>query len=205
VTSRFNAWFAALAVTLVTAALVILDISDGSVRRWAGRDAFATSVLSGILVLLLTVLIVDRVNRVRQLRNRSRAIAAQAAIVINQAARTTHAVVAALGTGGDRDAASEELRTYMTMLLISAPVLIDASLSRTFLEEAQTLGGRLAIAMSQTRHSEPTDELRASLDGAVDRMRTASKPLLVILQPDERNAIVEGAGDAGTQPAATES
>ena len=187
--SRPNAWFGALVVTLVTTALVVLDISDGPVRRWAGRDAFATSVLSGILVLALTVLIVDRVNRARQLRDRSRAIAAQAAIVINQAVRTTRAVLAALNAGAGRDAAGEELRTYMTMLLISAPVLIDATLSRTFLEEAQTLGGELAVAMSQTRDREPTDELRASLDGAVDRLRTASGPLLAILKPAERQAV----------------
>jgi hypothetical protein len=39
-------------------------------------------VLSGLLVLLLTVLIVDRVTRTRQLRNQSRAIAAQAALIV---------------------------------------------------------------------------------------------------------------------------
>jgi hypothetical protein len=203
VRARLKAWFAAVAVTVVLVTLVILDIADGAVRRWADRDSFATSVLSGILVLLVTVLVVDRVNRSRQLRDRSRAIAAQAAIVINQAVRTTRAVLAALNAGGDRDAALEELRTYMTMLLISAPVLIDAALSRTFLEEAQTLGGQLAVSMSQTRSTEPTAELRASLDGAVDRMRTASEPLLAILHPDEQQAVVGDVSDLGSQPAAT--
>jgi hypothetical protein len=198
VKSYLQAWSGAFTVTLVTAGLVFLNIADGSVRRWASRDAFATSVASGILVLLLTLLIVDRVNRSRQLRDRSRAIAAQAAIVFNQAARGAQAVVAALDTGGDRDAASDQLRTYMTMLLISSPVLIDASLSRTFLEEAQTLGGRLAIAMSRTRSSDASDELRAGLDDAVDRLRVASQPLLAILRPDEQQAVTPEAPPAAT-------
>jgi hypothetical protein len=193
--SRTKAWGAALAVTVVALVLAVLDLDDGSVSRWWARHAFTTSIVSGILVLLVTVLIVNRVLSVRQLRDRSRAIAAQAAIVMSQAARATRAVVAVL-QGGDRDTASDELRTYMTMLLISAPVLIDASLSRTFLEEAQRLAAELARALTLTRDSEPTDELRAHLDAAVDRMRTVSKPLLDILKPDER--LVVTAEDTGT-------
>jgi len=195
VQSRTKAWGAALAVTFVALVLAVLDLADGSVRRWWGRHAFTTSVVSGILVLLVTILIVNRVLSVRELRDRSRAIAAQAAIVISQAARATRAVVAVL-KGGDRDTAADELRTYMTMLLISAPVLIDASVSRTFLEEAQTLGAELARALAATRDSEPTDELRAHLDAAVDRMRAVSQPLLDILKPEER--LVVTAEDTGT-------
>jgi hypothetical protein len=186
---------AALAVTLVALVLAVLDLDDRSVRRWWGRHPFTTSIVSGILVLLVTVLIVNRVLSVRQLRDRSRAIAAQAAIVMSQAARATRAVVAGL-KGGDRDTASDELRTYMTMLLISAPLLIDASLSRTFLEEAQRLGAELARALAATRDSEPTDELRAQLDAAVARMRAVSQPLLDILKPQERLAVT--AEDTGT-------
>ncbi len=139
----------------------------------------------------------------RQVRDRSRAIAAQAAIVMSQAARATRAVVAVL-EGGDRDTASDELRTDMTMLLISAPLLIDVPLSRTFLEEAQTLGAELARALAATRDSEPTDELRAYLDAAVNRMRAVSQPLLDILKPEER--LVVTAEDTGTdaQDTATE-
>src|ERR1700733_2942881 len=121
--SRTKAWGAALAVTVVALVLTVLDLDDWSVRGWWGRHAFTTSTVSGILVLLVTVLIVNRVLSVRQLRDRSRAIAAQAAIVMSQAARATRAVVTVL-QGGDRDTAADELRTYMTMLLISAPVLI---------------------------------------------------------------------------------
>jgi hypothetical protein len=200
VQSRTKGWGAALAVTLVALVLAVLDVDDGSVRGWWVRHAFTTSIVSGILVLLVTVLIVNRVLSVRQLRDRSRAIAAQAAIVMSQAARATRAVVAVL-KGGDRDTASDELRTYMTMLLISAPVLIDAFLSRTFLEEAQTLGAALARALAATRDSEPTDELRVRLDAAVDRMRAVSQPLLDILKPEER--LVVTAEDTGTDAQAT--
>jgi len=153
-------------------------------------------VVSGILVLLVTILVVNRVLNVRELRGRSRAIAAQAAIVMSQAARATRAVVSVLKGDSNRDSASDELRTYMTMLLISAPVLIDADLSRTFLEEAQTLGGQLAHVMSATRSGDPTDELRAQLDGAVQRMRAVSRPLLDILDPEEQLAVT--AEDVGT-------
>jgi hypothetical protein len=200
VQSRTKAWGAALVVTLVALVLAILDLDDGSVRRWWERHPFTTSLVSGILVLLVTVLVVNRVLSVRQLRDRSRAIAAQAAIVMSQAARATRTVLAVL-KGGDRDTASDELRTYMTMLLISAPVLIDASLSRTFLEEAQRLGAELARALAVTRDSEPTDELRAQLDAAVDRMRAVSQPLLDILKPDER--LVVTAQDTATDAQAT--
>jgi hypothetical protein len=180
----------------ITLALAILDIADRSVRRWWSRHSFTTSVVSGLLVLLVTVLVVNRVLNVRQLRGRSRAIAAQAAIVMTQAARATRAVVAVLKGDSNRESASDELRTYMTMLLISAPLLIDADLSRTFLEEAQNLAGRLAQVMTATRSCDPTDELRAQLDGAVQRMRAVSRPLLDILDPDEQLAVT--AEDVGT-------
>jgi hypothetical protein len=133
-------------------------------------------VASGILVLLVTILVVNRVLNVRQLRGRSRAIAAQAAIVMSQAARATRAVVSVLKGDSNRESASDELRTYMTMLLISAPLLIDADLSRTFLEEAQTLAGQLAHVMSATRSSDPTDELRTQLADARRLTAAAGHP-----------------------------
>lgn len=194
--SGWRPWFAAATVTTITLALAILDIADRSVRRWWSGHSFTTSVVSGLLVLLVTVLVVNRVLNVRQLRGRSRAIAAQAAIVMSQAARATRAVVSVLKGDSNRESASDELRTYMTMLLISAPLLIDAAVSRTFLEEAQNLAGRLAHVMAATRSSDPTDELRAQLDGAVQRMRAVSQPLLDILDPEERLAVT--AEDVGT-------
>jgi hypothetical protein len=75
-------------VTVVALALAALDIFDGSVHRWWAEHAFTTALVAGILVLLMTVLIADRVIHHRQLRDRSRAIAAQAAIVMTQATRT---------------------------------------------------------------------------------------------------------------------
>jgi hypothetical protein len=39
----------------ITAVLVVLVISDGSVHRYWSRHSFTSSVLSGLLVLLLTV------------------------------------------------------------------------------------------------------------------------------------------------------
>src|SRR5579875_609002 len=84
VQSRTKAWGAALAVTLLAIVLPVLDLGDRSVDpRWE-RHAFTTSIVSGVLVLLVTVLVVNRLLSVRQLRDRSRAIAAQAAIVMSQ-------------------------------------------------------------------------------------------------------------------------
>ena len=92
---RWQGWFPALAVTLATVGLAILDLTDTSLRRWSqGRD-FATSVVAGVLVLLVTTLVVDRVVRVRQLKARSYAIAAQSAIIMSQAARAAKAMSAA--------------------------------------------------------------------------------------------------------------
>ena len=74
--ATIRGWSGAVAVMVVTATLVILDIGDGSVHRYWSRHSFTSSVLSGLLVLLLTVLIVDRVARMRQLKGQSRAIGA---------------------------------------------------------------------------------------------------------------------------------
>lgn len=116
---RWLAWSWALIVMLITAALVVLDLSDGPVHRYWSQHSFASSVLSGLLVLLLTVLIVDRVTRMRQLRNQSRAIAAQAGdhrrAGGTDSRRHHHRV--AVRRGG-REAATDELRTYTQMLLV---------------------------------------------------------------------------------------
>jgi hypothetical protein len=72
----------------------------------------------------------------RQARQRGHAVAAQAAIVAAQAARSAKAVSAAIDGSGDRGAASNGLRTYMMMLLTGAPVLIADPVARRFLEQA---------------------------------------------------------------------
>src|ERR1700761_1349485 len=123
---RYMAWSGAIAVTAITAVLVVLDVSDASVHRYWSRHSFTSSVLAGVLVLLLTVLIVDRVARMRQLRSQSRAIAATAAVIVAQASRTVDVITRPSPSADDRDQASAELRTYHEMLLTSAPLLIDA-------------------------------------------------------------------------------
>jgi len=86
VASTWRGWTAAACVTSVLIGFGVLDLVDRSLREWFSARAFTTSAGSGILVLLITVLVVDRVNSRRQLRDRARVIAAQAAIVTNQAA-----------------------------------------------------------------------------------------------------------------------
>jgi hypothetical protein len=190
---RYRAWSGALTVMVITGILVVLDLSDGPVHRYWSAHAFAASVLSGLLVLLLTVLIVDRVTRMRQLRGQSRAIAAQAAIIVAQAKRTAEAVTRTSPTAEDREMAGDELRTYAQMLLTSAPVLIDAALPRTFLEAAQRLGGQRFHAL------EDGTATAASINHAVDQLRAAAAPLLSVLDREQRAAVSSDA-ISGSQP-----
>src|SRR5580658_11332271 len=135
--SRWQGGSAAVVVTVVTCVLVIGDLADGGMRRWWDGHALTTDTVAGLLVVLITVLVVDQVVSARQFNDRARAIAAQAAIVVTQARRTSQAVSQAVNPHdgqGDRDAAVDEFRTYMMMLLVAAPVLIDAKVSRDFLE-----------------------------------------------------------------------
>jgi uncharacterized membrane protein YhaH (DUF805 family) len=192
-------WSGAVTVTIVALVLAALDILDGSVHRWWAEHAFTTSLVGGLLVLLLTVLIADRVIHVRQLRDRSRAIAAQAAIVTTQAARTAQSASAMLDGTGDQEAAGDDLRSYGTMLLIAAPMLIDAPVSRTFLEEAQRLAGEVARALHAHRRGAAGEQERTRLNDAVDRTRQAALPLLAILSDAEREAVTD---EADTTPTA---
>jgi hypothetical protein len=189
-------------VTIVAVGLAALDILDGSVHRWWAKHAFTTSLVGGLLVLLLTVLIADRVIHARQLRDRSRAIAAQAAIVTTQTARTAQSASATLDGTGDQDAAADDLRSYGTMLLIAAPMLIDATVSRTFLEEAQRLAGEVARALHAHRRGAAGEEERAGLNEAVERTRQAALPLLAILNAAERDAVTDESDTTPTADAA---
>jgi hypothetical protein len=134
--------------------------------------------------------VIDQVVRLRQIKDRARAVAAQAAILVNQAIRAAQAVSQALANSGDRDAANDEFRTYMIMLLVGAPVLIDARASRNFLEQAQYLGGEMARALGMTAGTPAQDTFSATrLDDAVQRLRAASTPLLQVLDPATQVAI----------------
>jgi len=184
---RYRGWWGALTVMVVTAVLVVLDVADGPVHRYWSRHSFTSSVLSGLLVLLLTVLIVDRVARVRQLRSKSTAIAAQAAVIVGQAARAADAVAQTSPSDEDHDEASEELRTYTQMLLTSAPVLIDAEISRTFLETAQRVAAQLFRTL-RDGGDETAEQRKRRLDKAVEQLRGAAAPLLAPLSRDQRAA-----------------
>jgi hypothetical protein len=182
---QWLAWSWALIVTVITAGLVILDLSDRAVHRYWTQHSFTSSVLSGLLVLLLTVLVVDRVNRHRQLRNQSRAIGAQAAIIVAQASRTVDAITSA-SSDEDRDAAGDELRTYTQMLLVSAPVLIGADGPRRFLEDAQRLAGQL---YRDLRDADKPPVSKTVLDAGVKQLRTDAAPLLQALNRQQRAAV----------------
>jgi hypothetical protein len=195
VLSRWLGGIAALVATLLTAALVILEITDEAMRRWWSGHALTTDTISGLLVLLITLLVVDQVVRLRQLNARARAIASQAAIILAQAevaSRSVSQVAASGADPGNRDDAVDQTRTYMMMLLVGAPVLIDARVSRTFLEQAQTLGGLMAEALGKTgKASGHATVSPTRLDHAVQRLRDASDPLIAVLDP-QTQAVIRG-------------
>jgi hypothetical protein len=184
-----SGWLAAVGVTLLMAGLVAADLADSGVRRWWASHALTTDVVAGLLVLLVTVLVADQVVRARQIKDRSRAVAAQAAIIAGQAARAVTAVSAVLDGSGERDAATGAVQTYMIMLLVSGPVLIDARASRSFLEEAQRLGAVLARALGVVGTAGGSaEDAGAHLDEAVQRLRAAASPLLQVLSLPELTA-----------------
>jgi hypothetical protein len=186
--TRWQGGFAAMVVTALTFVLVILDLADVGFRLWWTNHALTTDTVAGMLVLLITVLVADQVVSRRQVKERSAAVAAQAAIVMGQATRTSKAVSSALDGSGDQGVATDEIRTYMIMLLVGAPVLIDATVSRHFLEEAQRLGGQMASAMAALARTPGVAIPRDRLDEAVQRLRAASTPLLQLLSPETRIA-----------------
>jgi hypothetical protein len=185
----WRGWLAAIAATLVTAGLVIAEIDDTGMRHWWSGHALTTDTVSGLLVLLITLLVVNQVVRRRQRRDRSQAVAAQAAIMMAQADRASRAVSAVLHGSGDRSSASDEFRTYMMMLLVGAPVLIDGRVSRAFLEQAQRLGGEMArvlATMARAHRSEHESAAQdARLNEATTQLRSVAAPLLQPLNLSE--------------------
>ena len=78
----------------------------------------------------------------------------------------------------------------MMMLLVGAPVLIDAKVSRNFLEQAQALGGEMARALARRPGQPARPATRPA--GSTTRCsgsRTASTPLLQVLDPETRLAV----------------
>ena len=195
--SRWQGWSAAGAITLLTWGLVIGEIADKGMRRWWAGHALTTDTVAGLLVLMITVLVIDQLVRLRQINDRARAVGAQAAIILSQGVRAQREVSKALAQGlgpGERDAAADEFRTYMIMLLVGAPVLIDAQVSRAFLEQAQALGGEMAIALGLGAAAKAPSSTAAPdtrMKDALKRLRAASVPLLGVLDPQTRAAVEE--------------
>ena len=183
-------WLAAGLVMLVTVALIVGEITNAAQRSWWGSHSLTTDTVSGLLVLLITVLVVNQLLNLRQDRQQSHAIAAQAAIVMAQAAQSAGDVSSVIGGSGNRHDAADADRTYMLMLLISAPVFIDDPAARSFLAQAQDLGGEmtrtLALAHSSTDGAAgPGDRL----DDAMQQLQSAAAPLLQLLGPKVRDSI----------------
>jgi hypothetical protein len=190
VLSRWLGGLAAAAVALVACVLVILDLTDAGLRRWWDDHALTTDTVAGLLVLMITVLVVDQVVRLRQGNSKARAVAVQVAILMTQANSASQAVSRVLAGSGDRDMAYEEFRTYTMMLLSVAPTLIDAKMSRNFLEQAQHLDGEMALALSVLATASGQGKFPATrLDDAVQALKSASTPLLQNLSPEMRSAV----------------
>jgi hypothetical protein len=181
---------AAIVVTAVTAALVVLDIVDRDIRNFWMSQPLTTDTIAGLLVLAMTVLIVNQVLSRRQVTERSRAIAAQAGILLTQARRAVNLTLELRDGRGDRESASDGLQTYLAMLLVSAPLLIDTPVARLFLEQAQRLAAELAREL--TPSSLPAflaSSGEGGLDKAIDQLRSAATPLLDVLKADERSTV----------------
>jgi hypothetical protein len=194
--ARSREWIAALAVLALTAAAVILDISDRAVRQFWYQHSFTSSVVAGLLVLLLTVLVVDRVNRMRQVKGQARVIGVQAAVIVAQTGRAAEAVRRSAGSEEAREEASEELRTLVQMLLISSPVLIDAPSSREFLEGAQRTAGRLFRAVRVIGEGQTAD-VGPDIDAALAHLRQVAAPLVERLNREQRAAVGSDAAADG--------
>jgi hypothetical protein len=183
-------WLAAGLAVLVTVALIVGEITNAAQRSWWGSHSLTTDTVSGLLVLSITVLVVNQLINLRQDRQQSHAIAAQAAIVMAQAAQSAKAVSSVIDGSGNRHAAAEADRTYMLMLLISAPVFIDDPVARHFLEQAQDFGGAMTRTLAQAHSSTggaagPGDRL----DDALQQLQTAAAPLLQLVRPEGRDSI----------------
>ena len=79
---RLTGWTAAILATLVALALFAGELTDAGPRRWWGDRPLTRDTVSGLLVLLITVLVVNQLLNRRQSRQRGHAIGAQAAIPV---------------------------------------------------------------------------------------------------------------------------
>ncbi len=180
--------------------LVAGELTNAGQRRWWAGRPLTTDTVAGLLVLLVTILVVNQLLSRQQARLRGHAVAAQAAIMVAQATRSAKAVSSAIDGSGDRGAASDGFRTYMMMLLISAPVLIDDPVARRFLEQAQYLGGVMAAALAVIHRSAGGAAVPGGRTGgaavpgdrlgdAMQQLQDAAAPFLPLLHPAMRDSI----------------
>jgi hypothetical protein len=85
---------------LITLTLVAGELTNGGQRRWWAARPLTTDTVSGLLVLLFTILVVNQLLNRRQARQRGHAVAAQAAIMVAQATRSAKAVSSVTGGSG---------------------------------------------------------------------------------------------------------
>jgi hypothetical protein len=190
VSTRLTGWATAVLAMLITVALVVGELTDAGQRRWWAVHPLTTDTVAGLLVLLVTVLVVNQLLNRRQARQRGHAVAAQAAILVAEAVRSSGAVSSVINGSDDRAAASDGFRTYTMMLLIAAPVLMDDPVARHFLEQAQYLGGVMARALAITGRPPDGAALPAEvLDDAVHQLQSAAAPFLQLLSPGMRDSI----------------
>lgn len=183
-------WSAAVLAMLVTLTLIIVELTEARQRRWWAAHSLTADTVAGLLVLLVTVLVVNQLLKRRQARQRGHAVAAQAAILVAQAARSAKAVSSVIDGSGDRGVASDGLRTYMMMLLTGASVLIDDPVARRFLEQAQYLGAVMSRALAVIDGSPDGAAVPSnSLDDALQQLQSAAAPLLQLLSPGTRDSI----------------
>jgi hypothetical protein len=130
--------------------------------------------VAGLLVLLITVLVVNQLLSRRQSRQRGHAVAAQAAIMAAQAARSVKAISSLLHGSGDRDAASGA----------------DGQPGRALPQQSQYLGGVTGRALAAVdRCADGAAVPGAGIDDAMRQMQGAAAPLLMQLSPVVRDSV----------------
>jgi hypothetical protein len=190
VLQRWEGGIGTSAVTALTVALIALDVADRSFRRFWDTHALTADTVAGLMVVALTVLVVNQVLSRRQVAARARVIAAQAGFVLAQARRCVQAVRSLQSEEGDRDAAVDEARSYSLMLMVGAPVLIDSSVARAFLDQAQRLAVEVARFLTQSEHAGPgLSGYVGGLEEAIEHLRAAAAPLLDVLTSSERSVV----------------
>jgi hypothetical protein len=171
----------------VVLALIALDLVDNDFNAWSNSHSFATDAVSTLLGLAVAALVIDRISARRRLHDQAQVMAAQGAMIAAQALRATEAVTSALDGSGERDAAGDELRTFMMMMLTGAPVLMDEPHTREFLETSQHLAAELARALGVTGSGAHPDDIDQRLNDAATQVRAAAQPLLQTLDLDQQS------------------